>query len=90
MILYNRDDADMVRRTKKLFTQMIADAREEGYGEYRTHIEYMDPVAETYDFNNHALMRLNETVKDALDPNGIIAPGRGGVWPARLRDGRKG
>ncbi|MAW81949.1 MAG: FAD-linked oxidase [Parvularcula sp.] len=90
MILYNRDDADMVRRTKELFTQMIADAREEGYGEYRTHIEYMDPVAETYDFNNHALMRLNETVKDALDPNGIIAPGRGGVWPARLRDGRKG
>ena len=89
MILYNRDDADMVRRTKTLFSQMIADAREEGYGEYRTHIEYMDAVADTYDYNNHALRRLNETVKDALDPNGVIAPGRNGIWPARLREGRR-
>jgi 4-cresol dehydrogenase (hydroxylating) len=85
MIIFNRDDADMVARTKKLFTQMIADARAEGYGEYRTHIDYMDPVAGTYDYNNGALMRLNERVKDALDPNGILAPGKNGIWPARLR-----
>lgn len=85
MILYNRDDPDMVKRTKDLFTVMIADARAEGYGEYRTHIDYMDPVAHTYDFNGGAMMKLNQTVKDALDPNGILAPGKNGIWPKRLR-----
>jgi 4-cresol dehydrogenase (hydroxylating) len=34
--------------------------------------------------------RLNEKVKDAIDPNGIIAPGKQGVWPAAYRDMRQG
>jgi 4-cresol dehydrogenase (hydroxylating) len=61
---------------------LIADARAHGYGEYRTHLDYMDAVAATYDFGGHALLRLNETVKNALDPKGIIAPGKSGIWPA--------
>ncbi|HWW65871.1 MAG TPA: FAD-binding oxidoreductase [Sphingomonadaceae bacterium] len=89
MILYNRDDEAMIKRVKTLFTQMIADAKQEGYGEYRTHIDYMDPVADTYDFNGGMMMRMNERVKDAIDPNGIIAPGKNGIWPARLRQEKK-
>jgi hypothetical protein len=45
----------------------------------------MDDVAATYDFNRNALLRLNERVKDAIDPNGIIAPGRNGIWPKAYR-----
>jgi len=35
--------------------------------------------------NNHALLRFHETVKDAIDPNGILSPGRYGIWPRHLR-----
>jgi len=31
-------------------------------------------------------MKVNESIKDALDPNGILAPGRCGIWPKRFRE----
>jgi 4-cresol dehydrogenase (hydroxylating) flavoprotein subunit len=68
---------------------LISDARQHGYAEYRTHLDYMDTVADTYDFNNHALRRLNERLKNALDPAGIIAPGKSGIWSAGLAKGRE-
>ena len=49
------------------------------------HFTGVSNVAATFDFNGHALRRLNERVKDALDPNGILAPGRNGIWPAAHR-----
>lgn len=88
LMLYNRDDADLTARTKRLFRTLVEDSARAGYCEYRTHLSYMDDVARTLDFNNHALLRLNETVKDALDPNGILAPGKSGIWPRRLRSER--
>lgn len=65
--------------------EMIDDAAAEGYGEYRTHLVFQDQVAATYSWNDHALMKFNEKLKDALDPNGILAPGKSGIWPARYR-----
>ena len=85
-LLFDRDNPEMMARVDQFFRALVADAHAHGYGEYRTHIEYMDLVAGTYDFNGHALRRLNQRVKDALDPNGIVAPGKSGIWPARLRE----
>jgi 4-cresol dehydrogenase (hydroxylating) len=42
----------------------------------------------TYSYNNNALLRLHETIKDALDPNGILSAGRSGIWPRHLREER--
>jgi 4-cresol dehydrogenase (hydroxylating) len=56
-----------------------------GYGDYRAPPMLQDDVAEQYSFNNHALRRFHETLKDAIDPNGILSPGRAGVWPAAHR-----
>ncbi len=90
LILYNRDDERMVQNADALFRTLITDAQQAGYAEYRTHISYMDPVAASFDFNDHALLRLNEAVKDTLDPNGILAPGKSGIWPRQYRDQQRG
>jgi 4-cresol dehydrogenase (hydroxylating) len=88
MIIYDRDDAQMTGAAKGLFRTLVADAKAKGYGEYRTHLSFMDEVAGTYDWGGGAMQRLNERVKDALDPHGILAPGKNGVWPAAYRGSR--
>jgi 4-cresol dehydrogenase (hydroxylating) flavoprotein subunit len=88
LMIYDRDDAELTKRTRDLFRVLVEDAAKEGYGEYRTHLTYMDQVARTFDFNTYALLRLNEAVKDALDPNGILAPGKSGIWPRQYRRSR--
>ncbi|TFK47732.1 FAD-linked oxidase-like protein [Heliocybe sulcata] len=84
-ILFDRADEDEKRRAIACMREMIAEAAAQGYGEYRTHLIFMDQIARTYGWGDQALMRLNETIKDALDPNGILAPGRAGIWPKRFR-----
>ncbi|HEY1774625.1 MAG TPA: hypothetical protein VGG41_00570 [Solirubrobacteraceae bacterium] len=41
----------------------------------------MDVAADQYGFGEHAYRRFCETIKGAVDPNGILSPGRHGIWP---------
>ncbi|KAI0172496.1 vanillyl alcohol oxidase [Hypoxylon sp. FL1284] len=84
-IIYDRADPDMKKRAIRLMREMIDECAAKGYGEYRTHLLFADQVAGTYNWNNSALMNFNEKIKDVLDPNGILAPGRNGIWPTRFR-----
>ena len=79
------DDPAHNARTHAAMKKAVAVAAEHGWGDYRAAPIYQDDVAGTYSFNNHALRRFHEQLKDAIDPEGIIAPGRGGVWPRRFR-----
>lgn len=45
-------------------------------------------MAGLFDFNNHAYRRFVETLKDALDPNGVLSPGKMGIWPRKFREQR--
>jgi 4-cresol dehydrogenase (hydroxylating) flavoprotein subunit len=85
LMLYDRDDEDLTGRIRELFSALVSDAAQAGYAEYRTHLSYMNDVAGTFDFADGALLRLNETLKDTLDPNGVLAPGKSGIWPRRYR-----
>ena len=76
--IFDRDDAHQAEQAGDLLRVLMSDARAAGYGEYRAHLAYMDFAAAQYSFNDGALLRLSETIKDALDPAGILVAGQAG------------
>jgi 4-cresol dehydrogenase (hydroxylating) len=85
LFLFDTTNVDARRESLDLTRQLIVEAAAEGYGEYRTHNALMDDVMATFSWGDGALLKFHERIKDALDPNGIIGPGKSGVWPARFR-----
>ena len=75
------------RRSYEGCKAIVREAANAGFGEYRAHLDYMDLAASTYSFRDHAYHRFLEKVKDAVDPNGILSPGKQSIWPASYRDG---
>ena len=84
-IIFDKTDAGQCARARILGAALIEDARKNGLGGYRSHISEMDLVAKQFDFNDHVAMRINERIKDCLDPDGILSPGKQGIWPKGLR-----
>jgi len=79
-------DPETNKKNRASFQRLVKIAAEHGWGEYRTAPAHQGAVMDTYSFNNHALLRFHETLKDAVDPNGIISAGRYGIWPKHLRE----
>lgn len=88
LLPFDRSDESERKRAHDTFHKLISACGDAGYGEYRTQLAFMDDVMKMYNFNNGSFLRLNETLKDALDPNGILAPGKSGIWPKDLRGGQ--
>ncbi len=83
----SRSDDDVNAEIRRVFPELVKMAADNGWTEYRTAPMFQDIVAATYSFNDNRLLRFQETLKDAVDPKGVLAPGRGGVWPKRYRKG---
>jgi 4-cresol dehydrogenase (hydroxylating) len=81
MVIFDTKDEQQVRGAYDTCKLLVREAAELGYGEYRAHLDFMDLASEQYSFNDHAYRRFCETIKDAVDPNGILMPGRHGIWP---------
>ncbi|CAM2152726.1 4-cresol dehydrogenase (hydroxylating) flavoprotein subunit [Pararobbsia alpina] len=83
--IFDKDDTAQSHAAHDLIESLIVKTGQAGYGQYRTHLAFMDLAASQYDFNGHALMRLSDTIKAALDPQGILSPGKQGILPRRYR-----
>lgn len=85
LFMYDTQDPASKQETLELTKLLIREAAAEGYGEYRTHNALMDDVMATFNWGNGALLKFHESLKDALDPNSIMAPGKSGIWGKRFR-----
>jgi 4-cresol dehydrogenase (hydroxylating) len=85
MVLFDTKDEEQCRRAYDTAKLLVREAAKHGYGEYRAHLDFMDLAADQYSFGDHAYRRFCESIKNAVDPNGILAPGRHGIWPAAMR-----
>jgi 4-cresol dehydrogenase (hydroxylating) len=77
LLIFDRDDPEEARRAAELYRELTSMLLEEGYPPYRaaiTGMDLLDPDGATY-------WGAVAALKEALDPNGIIAPGR--YEPAR-------
>jgi 4-cresol dehydrogenase (hydroxylating) len=90
MVIFDTKDEVQARRSYDTARLLVTEAAKEGYGEYRAHLDFMDLASQQYSFNDHAYKRFCERIKDAVDPNGILSPGRHGIWPASMRNGNGG
>lgn len=75
-MLFDKTDAEMTKAAYACFDELVTTFSAEGYGTYRVNTAFMDKVAETY---GPVQRRVHRTLKAALDPNGILAPGKSGI-----------
>lgn len=87
-VTFDIDDEPATAEAYRAMQDLVRAAGRIGYGEYRAHLHFMDLAQEQYGWGDHAYRRFVEKIKDAVDPRGILSPGRHGIWPAALRPQR--
>ena len=85
MIFYDTTDEAEAAAAHRAVRRMIAQAAEWGWSEYRAHPDLIDDVVSEYTFNDGALHRLYDRIKDAVDPAGALSPGNHGIWGSASR-----
>jgi FAD/FMN-containing dehydrogenase len=80
---FDASDEAMTAVAYRSYAQLVETCAARGILPYRTNLDSMDAIAGHLDFGDSALPRFLGTLKDALDPGGIIQPGKSGIWPAR-------
>lgn len=75
-LIFDKTDPEDTKRAYQAFEEGLLENAKLGYGVYRTNTAFMDLAADTYGVAQRA---FNKQLKQALDPNGIIAPGKSGI-----------
>jgi 4-cresol dehydrogenase (hydroxylating) len=69
LVVFDTEDEAQARGAYQSVKDMVPVAAAQGYGEYRSHIDFMDLVADQYDFNNHA--QFAKRFEGAVDAGGF-------------------
>ncbi|HWL02039.1 MAG TPA: FAD-linked oxidase C-terminal domain-containing protein, partial [Microbacteriaceae bacterium] len=85
---YDVKDETQTRKVYENYTRMVDVMAARGQQVYRTHLQHQDHVQSKLSFNDHIQRRVAESIKDTLDPNGILQPGKAGIWAKRYREDR--
>jgi 4-cresol dehydrogenase (hydroxylating) len=75
-LLFDKSDAEEEARADACYREMVTRFGQQGWASYRTGVNTMDLVAQQYGQVNRD---FNATIKQALDPNHILAPGKSGI-----------
>jgi len=75
-VLYDRTSEEETRRANACFNELLDEFEKEGYAVYRVNTAFQERVARTYGPVKRSVERK---IKRALDPNGILAPGKCGI-----------
>lgn len=75
-LLYDKSDPAEEKRADACYSELVTGFGERGWASYRTGVHAMDLVAQQFGSVNRA---FNAKLKDALDPNHILAPGKSGI-----------
>jgi 4-cresol dehydrogenase (hydroxylating) len=76
-MLWDKSDPAADRRAYLCYEELLREFGERGLAPYRVGTHAMDLTAKQYGKVNH---EFNQKLKAALDPNGIIAPGKSGIY----------
>ncbi len=75
-LVFDHGDLQARQRAKDCLRDLAAAFADNGYGLHRAGIGLMDQVARSYGATRRD---VNRALKRALDPNGILAPGKSGI-----------
>lgn len=75
-VLYDRTDPGGTRAADACFNELLDEFEKEGHAVYRVNTRFMERVARSY---GSVKRRVEHAIKQALDPNNILAPGKSGI-----------
>jgi 4-cresol dehydrogenase (hydroxylating) len=76
-LLYDKSDPAEEQKADTCYREMVTRFGEQGWASYRTGVPSMDLVAAQYGQVNRD---FNKLLKNAIDPKGILAPGKSGIY----------
>jgi 4-cresol dehydrogenase (hydroxylating) len=75
-LLYDKADPVQEQKADACYRELVSRFGAKGWASYRTGVNSMDLVAQQYGQVNRD---FNATLKDAIDPNHILSPGKSGI-----------